>query len=250
MKPTGSPPDASVSDPSPALLWGRAVRTRLAGPAVAVAMAASIAAGAGGCASSSQPAVQLTEQWPAAAGDYREVSQKWTRRAREHSGPDPSQGRITDQTLALIATFKSPEWRAAYVKFRAAQYRLPPSEVAAMTEREKADAAKTYEVELLVATYDRRLNELQRGRRSVWRIALVDSAGAEIVASEIQRDRRPRSEIIADFPQLGDFHQAYVARFPHTVDLLRPDAGKFSLKMTSSQVGVELVWAGPGAGQR
>jgi hypothetical protein len=65
------------------------------------------------------------------------------------------------------------------------------------------------------------------------------------VASEIKRDRRPRSEIAADFPAMGDFHEPYVARFPRTVNLLRPGAQRFSLKVTSSQVGVELVWAEP-----
>ena len=213
--------------------------------AIALAAAAAALAGCGG----RQERVELSNQWPAAVGDYREVTQKWTRRAREHAGPDPSHGRIVEETLDLVATFKSPEWRAAYVKFRAAQNRLPASEVAALTAREQAEAADHYEVELLVSTYDRRLNELQRGPRSPWRIALVDAAGAEIVASKIERDRRPRTEIAADFPQLGDFHQAYVARFPRTVDLLRPDASRFSLKMTSSQVGVEVVWTERGSGQ-
>jgi hypothetical protein len=204
--------------------------------------AAAVALLIASCASA-PPAVRLTEEWPAQAGDYREVTRKWTRHARERSGPDPDQGRIVDQTLDVIATFKSPEWRAAYVRYRADHNKLPASEIAAMTEREKKDAAESYEVMLLVATYDRRLNELQKGARSIWRLALVDAAGAEIVASEIRRDRRPRSEIAADFPHMGDFHQPYIARFPHTVNLLRPDAGRFSLKLTSSQAGVELVWS-------
>ena len=151
----------------------------------------------------------------------------------------------SEQTLDVIATFKSPEWRAAYVKHRAATGMLPAGEVAALTAREQAESADHYEVMLLIATYDRRLNELQKGPRSVWRVALVDAVGTEILASEIRRDRRPRTEIAADFPDLGDFHQPYVARFPRTVDLMRPDARRFSLKVTSSQAGVELVWSEP-----
>jgi hypothetical protein len=200
---------------------------------------------AAACASSPPP-VQLSDQWPAQAGDYRDVTRKWTRHGRQHSSPD-NHGNTFDQTLDVVAIFKSPEWRASYVKYRAEHNKLPPTEVAALTAREKADAQQSYEVMLLVATYDPRLNELQKGARSVWRVALVDAAGAEIVASEIKRDRRPRSEIQADFPELGDFHEPYVARFPRTVELLRPDAGRFSLKVTSSQAGVELVWAEPGA---
>jgi hypothetical protein len=199
------------------------------------------------CAScaSSPPPVQLSDEWPADAGDYRDVTRKWTRHGSERSSPD-DHGNIIDLTLDVVATFKAPEWRAAYVKYRAEHNKLPPREVAALTAREKAEAEKNYEVMLLVATYDPRVNDLQKGERSVWRVALVDAAGAEIVASEIKRDRRPRSEIAADFPGLGDFHEPYVARFPRTVDILRPDAGRFSLKVTSSQAAVELVWAESG----
>jgi len=212
----------------------------------AALVAAALALAAAACGGRAPPAVQLSDSWPGVAGDYGEVTQRWTRHATEHAGPDPDRGRILDQTLDVVATFKSPEWRAAYVKYKADRNLLPPSEVAAMTAREKADAAQHYEVMLLVATYDRRINELQKGARSIWRVALVDASGSEIVATEIRRDRRPRSEIAEDFPDLGDFHQPYVARFPRTVNLLRPGAHRFSLKVTSSQAGVELVWADRG----
>jgi hypothetical protein len=208
-----------------------------------IAVTSLVAALATSCASSTPP-VQLNDRWPAEAGEYRDVTRKWTRHGRERTGPD-DHGNVFDQALDVVATFKSPEWRAAYVQYRAEHNKLPATEVAAMTAREKADDQTHYEVMLLVATYDRRLNELQKGARSVWRVALVDSTGAEIVASEIKRDRRSRSEITADFPAMGDFHEPYVARFPRTVNLLRPGAHKFSLKVTSSQVGVELVWAEP-----
>jgi hypothetical protein len=212
----------------------------------AIAVASLAAALAAACASSPPP-VELSESWPARAGDFEDVSRKWTRHGRERTGPD-DRGNVIDQALDVIATFKSPEWRAAYVQYRAEHNKLPPGEVAALTAREQADDKQHYEVMLLVATYDPRLNDLQKGARSIWRVALVDATGAEIVASEIKRDRRPRSAIAAEFPGLGDFHEPYVARFPRTVNLLRPDANRFSLKVTSSQVGVELVWAEQGPG--
>ncbi|HTE51147.1 MAG TPA: hypothetical protein VK698_09785 [Kofleriaceae bacterium] len=212
-----------------------------------LALAAVLAGALGAACASAPPAVHLSDQWPAQAGEYHEVTRRWTRRANERSGSDDERGRIFEQTVEVFATFKSPEWRAAYVKYRAAQNRLPPSEVAALTRREKAEDADHYEVMLLVATYDRRVNELQKGARSIWRLALVDESGAEIVASEIRRDRRPRSEIAAEFPNLGDFHEPYVARFPRKVNLLRAGVHRFSLKLTSSQVGVEMVWTDPSA---
>lgn len=219
--------------------------TRVARAARLVA-ALALAAGAFGCAPATPP-IQLSAAWPARAGEYRAMTRAWTRHATERAEGGAS-GPAFEQTLDVHATFKSPEWRAAHVRFRADRLDLPPSEVAALTEREKKEDADHYEVMLLVATYDPRINELQKGARSIWRVALVDDRGAEVVASEIKRDRRPRSEIAAEYPHLGDFHEPYVARFPRSVDLLRPGARRFSLKVTSSQVGVTMTWDAP-AGQ-
>lgn len=217
--------------------------TRVARAARLIA-ALALSIGAAGCAPATPP-IHLSGAWPAQAGEYRAMTRAWTRHATERAEGDSEKGPRFEQSLEVHATFKSPEWRAAHVRFRTEQHKLPPSEVAALTEREKKEDADHYEVMLLVATYDPKINELQKGARSIWRVALVDDRGAETVASEIKRDRRPRTEIAAEYPHLGDFHEPYVARFPRTVDLLRPGARRFSLKVTSSQVGVTMTWAAP-----
>ena len=196
-------------------------------PAILIAWALAAA----GCGGSSPPA---------SADDYEDVTEKWTRHGRDHA--DTHGELVIEQTIDVFATFKSPEWRAAYIAYLTEREDLSPAAVAELTEKSKAEAAAGYEVELLVATYDRRANDLQKGARSTWRVALVDDAGVEIVASEVKRDRRPTSEIKAEFPELGGFHSPYVARFPRTVDLLRPEARKFKLKVTSTQGGVTMVW--------
>ena len=203
---------------------------------VACIVSASVALACGGA----PPPVELTNQWPDRAGDYEEVTERWTRHGRDHAAGDD---RVTEQIIDVYATFKSPEWRAAHLRFLERRHQLPAAELAARREKAQADAADAYEVHLLVATYDPRSNDLHKGERSTWRVALVDGAGNEIVAEEIRRDRRRRSEIAAEFPHLGDFHEPYVARFPRTIDLLRPEAERFSLKVTSAQGGVVLTWA-------
>ncbi|HUS67908.1 MAG TPA: hypothetical protein VMZ28_25405 [Kofleriaceae bacterium] len=194
------------------------------------------------CAGSSPP-VKLSDEWPAraSADDYDDIHEKWTRHGRDHADPD---GKLEiAETIDVYATFKSPEWRAAYIAHRAELHAMPRSEVAALTKQAQEEMAQHYEVQLLVSTWDRRANDLNKGKRSTWRVALMDDQGHEIVADDIKRDRRPASEIKADYPDLGGFHTAYVARFPRTVDLLRPDARKFSLKVTSSQGGVTMTWS-------
>lgn len=187
------------------------------------------------------PAVELTSAWPNKADDYEDVNEKWTRHGRDNSGLGDRRHGV-EQTIDVFATFKSPEWRAAWIAMQAERHHLSQAAIRELTDKTKAEDAERYEVVLLVATHDRRSNDLQKGPRSTWRVALVDQGGTEIVASAIKRDRRPRIEIEAEFPNLGDFHQPYVAEFPRSVDLLRPEARRFLLKVTSEQGGVVLEW--------
>jgi hypothetical protein len=181
-------------------------------------VAACAAAWAAAC-SSAPPPVQLSSEWPDRAGDYRDVTEAWTRHGNDRATGDDH---ITQLLIDVHATFKSPEWHAAHIAFLQKQHRLPPAEVAALTEKRRAELTGHYEVALMVATYDRRQNDLQKGARSTWRVALVDESGVEILADQILRDRRNRRVVAAEFPHIGDFHQAYIARFPRTIDLLRP----------------------------
>lgn len=182
--------------------------------------------------------VGLEGAWPNEPGDYESVTASWTRHGRVLASATANADRILD----VYATFKAPHWRAAYARFAAKSRNMPKAEAAALlaTEREKAEQG--HEVELLVATYDRRANDLQKNLRSTWRVSLADDQGNEIRASTIRRDRRPRSEIQAEFEHLGDFHVAYIAIFPKSIEVLRPDAKKFTVRIASSRGGVDLVW--------
>jgi hypothetical protein len=105
-----------------------------------------------------------------------------------------------------------------------------------------AEMAGPYEVELLVTTWDRRENDLDRGKKSVWRIVLVDATGNEIEPLEIVKDKRPTFTLRADYPALGDFATAYIARFPRDKVLLGPDVKAIRLRMSSARGGIELTW--------
>ena len=185
------------------------------------------------CTPKAQP-VALSHSWPTSPRSYEAVTRDWTRRAELHD--------YEVKVLEVHALVKSPEWRAAFIRQRAKHEALTPAEVQASVQEHKQQAKNYYEVELLVTTYDRRDNDLAKGSRSVWRVSLLDDRGTRIRPTEIKRDRRSRGVLKAYFPSLDDFAEAYVARFPATVDLFRADATKFSLRMASSRGSVELVW--------
>src|ERR1043165_798447 len=96
----------------------------------------------------------------------------------------------------------------------------------------------------MLSTWDRRENDLDRGKRSVWRVVLIDEAGQEIEPIEIVRDRRPLFVVRAEFPALGEFATPYIARVPRTAELFGPKARQGRLRMTSPRGGVEVGWQG------
>ncbi len=199
--------------------------------ALALALTLSVACG------STAPRVPLTPDWPAeaaAADDYNDVTETWTRTSSLRGA--------YQEVLELSAVFKSPEWRAAYAS-RDAEHRMLEGEARRQRiAQAEAEMAGPWEVALLVTTWDRRENDLDRGKRSVWRIVLVDDAGNEIEPIEIVKDRRPAFTLRADFPAFGDFATAYVARFPRTATVLGPGVKQVRLRMSGSRGGVELVW--------
>ena len=195
--------------------------------------ALALAAAAIGCGSRRGP-VDISGCWPTTAEDYDKTTDRWTR-----------EGMTRDQyqeILELAATFKSPEWRAAYAS-RDAYFRglQGPARDARMAQAQ-AEMAGPYEVELMVTTWDRRENDLDRGKKSIWRVVLMDEQGNEIEPLEIVKDKRPAFTIRTDFPALGDFATAYVVRFPRDKVLLAPNAQRLRLHMSSVRGFVTLDW--------
>jgi hypothetical protein len=189
-----------------------------------------------GCGSGAAGPVSLDGTWPEQPESYRDVHEQWTRHGALREYPSI--------VLEVYATFKSPAWRAAHAGYLAERRSMSNAARAVLLEQTRqVSDSEPYEVQLLVTTNDRRENDLTRGKRSVWRVVLVDAQGNEIEPLSIERDRRPREVIRAEFPDLGDFAEAYVARFARDVALLGPDATQFSLKMGSARGGVELIWS-------
>ena len=161
------------------------------------------------------------------ASRYEETTATWTRHAT-------MRGQF-QEALDVDAIFKSADWRTAHAERDADNRGLTGAERDAVIAQAKADMAGPYEVEMLVTTWDRGENDLDRGKKSVWRVVLVDDAGKEIEPLEIVKDKRRPTTLRAEFPSLNDFAVAYIARFPHQDHPLR-------LRMSSERGGVEVRW--------
>jgi hypothetical protein len=180
--------------------------------------------------------VRLTEDWPTKAGDYDDVVHEWTRRAQLRGE--------YQEICDLVAVLKSPDVRAAYATRDADHRGLTGDARAERMTQSRADAGGPYEIEVLLTTWDRRENDLDRGKKSVWRIVLIDDKGAEIEPLEIVKDRRPTFVVRADYPDLGEFATPYVVRFPRSAHVFGPASKQVRLRMSSARGGLEVDWAG------
>jgi hypothetical protein len=181
--------------------------------------------------------VSLTEDWPAAIRGYGDVVQDWTRRAELRAD--------YQEVCELVATLKSPEWRAAHAVHDAEIRGLSGAAREQQLAQARAEVAGPFEFEVMVTTWDRRENDLDRGKKSVWRVALIDESGQEIEPLEIVKDRRPSFVVRAEFPSLGEFATPYIARFPRTTPIFGPAAKQVRLRMSSPRGGLEVVWKAP-----
>jgi hypothetical protein len=160
---------------------------------------------------------------------YQQATIDWTRKAKLRTA--------YQESLQLAATYKSLAWRLAHAEREADARGLGGNARTERLAQARAEAAGPIEIQLLVTTWERRENDLDRGERSVWRVRLIDGAGVEIAPLEIVKDRRPRLTIRSEFPAMGDFATAYVARFPP-----QPALDRIRLRMSSPRGGVELEW--------
>lgn len=183
------------------------------------------------------PRVHLIEDWPASIRSYDLVVQDWTRKAQLRGE--------YQEVCELVATLKSAEWRASHAVHDAEIRALTGNDREKYLAASRADVVGPYEVEVMVTTWDRRENDLDRGKKSVWRVVLLDEHGQEIEPLEIVKDRRPAFVVRAEFPSLGEFATAYIARFPRTTPIFGPDAKQVRLRMSSTRGGLEVDWKAP-----
>lgn len=182
-----------------------------------------------------EPPVRLTDEWPSQVGDYEDVAQTWTRRATMRGE--------YQEALEVVATFKSTEFRAAHASKDAAARGLVGAARDQRLAQARADAAGPYEFEVMVTTWDRRENDLDRGTKSIWKVRMLDASGAEIEPLEIIKDKRPAVVVRADYPALGEFATAYVVRFPRTKPLFGTGAApQMRMRFSSARGGVDLIW--------
>ena len=171
--------------------------------------------------------------------DYETIYDRWTR-----SQDDFAWSRMTD-ILHATATFESWEFRWAYVVRYAHDYSIDTSAREEMLRATLADAQAQHR--FFVTLAGERIRETQlTGRRSAWRVILVDDDGHQTEPIGIEFVRRPTAVEEVYFPSVHPQRNTFRIVFPATrldgTPSIPPDARTVRLRFTGARGQVDLVW--------
>jgi hypothetical protein len=171
------------------------------------------------------------------AVDYEEVLARWTRRAEIY--------RELQSEAFVAATFKSPDFRRAFVSAYAKIMELPSGDAARLWAAEEAAARDWHEITVVMYTTDRKWNDLDT-RDSVWRVRLVsETAGVEVFPAEVTSVKELSPQMQRLYPHTTPFTRFYFLRFPKKGADGREildGGGRLRLDLTSGMGKASLAW--------
>lgn len=137
--------------------------------------------------------------------DYMKTLDAQTRSVKIYSG--------LDSVLYLTATYKTMDFRRAYVERYADGYQLGESYRAALMEREREESDKYNEIFFTAYTPNARWNDFD-AQNSVWRLYLEDSDGNRLIPVSVRKINGNEPLLREFFPYFDLWSSAYVVRFP------------------------------------
>jgi hypothetical protein len=147
--------------------------------------------------------------------------------------------------MEIWATFKSWDFRQAYIAKYAKAYDLPEAERETLAKSQQDAAHAAYEIHLVAQSTTDKWNDLDR-RNSPWRITLLDGAGAELAPTSVKQEKLPEIYETEFFPKRTPFSRTYTIRFVRpdgsAESFAGPDSGRLILRVASPMGRVQVVW--------
>jgi hypothetical protein len=207
----------------------------------AVTLAGAIATLALGCGMSKPMVVDFSETpREYTPRDYDNVYRRWTRHERVLTD-------YVDVGLEVWATFKSWDFREAYIERYAAIYSLSDADRTTLRQAQLETFRKGYEFHVTAQSTSFAWNDLEKSN-SPWRVTLVDALGHELAPEYIRVEKLPDAYERAFFPTKNPFTKTYSIRFSvpaaGTSDFAGLKSGSIMLRFASPLGRVEPVWRG------
>jgi hypothetical protein len=210
------------------------------GPQAAVTILAVVAlfGGTFACWTSTPVAVDFAPPTRVYHGaEYPDVYNRWTRHEKVVHD--------VDSALEVWATFKSDEFREAFVARYAEAYGLKEGVLEPLRQAQREASAASYEFVVTAQSSNYKWNDLEK-KNSPWRVLLRDAAGHEIAPNELKIEKLPDQVEQAFYPAKTPFSKMYVVRFTrssaHDDGFVGEKSGSISLRLAGPFGHADLVW--------
>ncbi|HVU49289.1 MAG TPA: hypothetical protein VHL80_01315 [Polyangia bacterium] len=168
--------------------------------------------------------------------DYARVYERWTRHQEVFLDADVA--------LEVWATFKSWDFREAYIERYAEIYSLSEGDEKTLRESQRKILGEAYEFHVTAQSSNYKWNDLEKAS-SPWRAALVDALGHELAPEYVKIEKLPDAFESEFFPKRTPFTKTYAIRFAIPADgsaFLGTKSGAITLRISSPIGRVELEW--------
>jgi hypothetical protein len=198
----------------------------------------ALGAALAGCASTRSQTVDFSDTTKSyRRDDYPAVFEAWTRHAKLVQD--------VGTVMEVWATFKSSDFRQAYVAKYAKVYDLADGERESLAKSEREKARAVYDIHLVAQSTNERWNDLAN-RNSPWRLTLLDGTGAELASTSVRIEKLPDAYEIEFFPNRTPFSKTYAVRFvpPEGAGdaFVGPSSGRLILRLASPVGKLEVAW--------
>jgi hypothetical protein len=192
-----------------------------------------------GCGTAKSPPVDFSSA-PRSyrAEDYPDVYRRWTRHEK-----------VTHELEAVLevwATFKSQDYREAFVSHYASAYSLSEPDRERLRESQREAAAAGYEFTITAQSANYRWNDLEK-KSSPWRVTLVDGAGHELAPETLKVERLPDMFEREFYPVKTPFTKTYAAHFARAgtkdEDFVGERSGRIILRFAGPLGSANLDWS-------
>ncbi|HVZ88161.1 MAG TPA: hypothetical protein VHG72_14405 [Polyangia bacterium] len=169
------------------------------------------------------------------AGDYQGVYTRWTRH-------DYAQHEV-DKALEVWATFKSWDFREAYIERYASIYGLSDAKRNDLRQAQRDAYQAAYEFHVTAQSADWNWNDLDKSS-TAWRVTLIDAVGHELPSERVVQEKLPDAYEREFFPDKTPFTKTYRIRFliPPAGDFAGPRSGALTLRFSSPIGRIDLLW--------
>jgi hypothetical protein len=168
--------------------------------------------------------------------DYDAVYSRWTRHDRVMHD--------VDSALEVWATYKSWDFREAYVERYGDVYNLSDTDRSTLRQAQLDAFRRAFEFHVTAQSSNYRWNDLEKAS-SAWRVALVDAVGHELAPEYVRVEKLPDAYETAFFPARTPFSKTYSVRFPAPspeAEFAGPRSGSITLRISSPLGRIELTW--------